>query len=200
MKRTWPGWILCVLTVALLAYMATVQGPEISASIGGLYLPDAVPLGYGTEAAAALHQAFVSEAAKAQATGLRSASAAYVAMHAGSDLLFPPMLAASLAFAGFAALNSRRNQAGSPLSARIGLGLVLALAFAYLGCDYVENAVADAMFGLPSLSRAFNAQLVPVLRGLTAAKFLTGALALMLIVALWIGRWRAGRKPAGETV
>jgi len=39
-----------------------------------------------------------------------------------------------------------------------------------------------------------------VLRGLTAAKFLTGALALMLIVALWVGRWRAGRKPHGEAV
>jgi hypothetical protein len=192
MKRLWPGWLLCALTAILLVYMAGFEAPGISREINHMKLPDAVVFGYDLNGAQALHAAFKAQLAAAEAEGKQSASAAYLSMHQGSDLLFPPMLAASLAFLAFAGLRASNDELGPPRLARIGLGVVFALAFAYLGCDYVENAVADAMFGPPSLKLDLNADLVPVLRGLTAGKYLTIAIAFILIAALWIGRWKRG--------
>jgi hypothetical protein len=53
------------------------------------------------------------------------------------------------------------------------------------------------MFGPASLDFELNAGLVPVLRGLTAGKYLCLAVALMLIAALWINRW-VQRPPASS--
>ncbi|WP_299866804.1 hypothetical protein [uncultured Hoeflea sp.] len=199
MKRLWPGWLLCGLTAALFIYMAAFEAREIQTMLGGMLLPDSVPLGYDVEGARDLFAAFKAELADAEKANRQSASAAYVSMHAGSDLLFPPMLAASLAFLAAAALNARRHLGGSPRLARIGLGLVFALAFAYLGCDYVENAVADALLGPLALEHGFNAEFVPVLRGLTAGKYLTVLAAFLIIAALWIWRWRDRRGRTIET-
>lgn len=190
MKRLWPGWLLCCLTAALFTYAAAIESPGISALLGGLHLPDVVVVGYNTDAARALFDAFKADLATAEAQGRQSASAAYVSMHAGSDLLLPPMLAASLAFLAFAGLGLPGDRTRSSRLSRIGVGMVFALAFAYLGCDYVENAVADAMFGPPALAYGFNGDLAPVLRGLTIGKFSSLAFAVALISALWIRRLR----------
>ena len=195
MKRLWPGWLLCLATAGLFTYMAAVQAPAISAMLGGMKLPDAVVTGYGDEAALALFEAFKADVAAAKAQGRESASAAYVSMHAGSDLMFPPLLALSLGFLAFAAMSVRRTQAGPPRLVSVGLGLVLALAFTYLGCDFIENAVADAMFGPDALDSAFKDQMVFVLQVLTRGKYLSLAVALALIVALWLWRWRSARSP-----
>lgn len=197
MRRLWPGWLLCSLTAVLFVYMAAFEGPAISQLLGGMRLPDAVPLGYDVDGARTLFAAFSSDLAAAEAENRQSASAAYVSMHAGSDLLFPPMLAASLAFLAAAALNARQLAVAAPRLARIGLGLVFALAFAYLGSDYVENAVADALFGPPALAYGFNADFVPVLRGLTASKYLAVLAAGSIIAALWFWRWRNRRGAPG---
>lgn len=194
MKRLWPGWLLCVLTAGLLAYMAFIETPAISALLGGLKLPDAAPLGYDEDAGRALFAAFAADLKLAREQGLQSASEAYVALHAGYDLIFPPMLAASLGFCAYAALYLRPENTQTPRHVRIGLGLVLALAFAYLGCDFVENAVADAMFGPKALGLAFNDQFVFVLRVLTIGKFTTAALAFVLIAGLGISGWRSRRQ------
>lgn len=194
MKRLWPGWLLCVLTAGLFTYMAFVETPAISALLGGLKLPEAVPLGYGEDAARALFAAFAADLAAAKEQGRQSASEAYLALHAGYDLVFPAMLAASLGFCAYAALCLRPEHTVTPRHVSVGLGLVFALAFAYLGCDFVENAVADAMFGPKALGLAFNEQFVFVLRVLTIGKFATAALAFMLIAGLGISGWRSRRQ------
>ncbi|WP_420408313.1 hypothetical protein [Hoeflea sp.] len=193
MKRLWPGWLLCGLTAVLLVYMAAFEARDISCTIDGIPLPDAVITGYDQDAARTLYDAFTDELAQAEAAGRESASAAYVSMHAGSDLLFPPMLAASLAFLAFAGLNARAPGGAVPPSAKILLGLTFAVAFTYLGFDYVENAVADALFGPASLKLPLNTDLVPVLRVLTIGKYAAIALAAALILSLWIGAWRSKR-------
>jgi hypothetical protein len=208
MKWLWPGWLLCGLTAALLVYMAAFESREISDKIGNKQLPDAVVTGYDLDDARRLHAAFKAEMADAEANGRKSASAAYVSMHAGSDLLFPPMMAASLAFLAFAGLHARGRDAATPRSAKITLGIAFAVAFTYLGFDYVENAVADALFGPPSLKLPLNADLVPVLKMLTIGKYSAVAVAAVLILYLWIGGLRArhGRRrgkaavnaPAGD--
>ncbi|MFH1518177.1 MAG: hypothetical protein ABIH17_09910 [Pseudomonadota bacterium] len=194
MKRLWPGWLLCLVTAGLIAYVTLIEVPAISALLGGLKLPDQVPLGYDEAGARALYAAFAADLAAAQEHGRQSAAAAYQALHAGSDLIFPPLLTASLGFCAFAALYARGKHAETPLLVRVGLGLVLALAFAYLGCDFVENAVADAMFGPNALRVAFNEQFVFVLRVLTISKFTSVAIAFGLIAALWISCWRSKRE------
>lgn len=193
MKRLWPGWLLCGLTAILFVYMAAVEAPGISREINNMDLPDVVVLGYDLEGARALHAAFKGQQAVAIADGEKSASAAYLSMHQGSDLLFPPMLAASLAFLGFAGLKTSSDEAGAPRLVRNGFRLLCAVALAYLGFDYVENAVADTMFGPAALDSDLNAELVPVLRGLTIGKYLTLAVAAVLIAALWIGRRKRER-------
>lgn len=200
MKWLWPGWLLCGLTVILLVYMAAFEAPAISDRIEGMRLPDAVVAGYDLDAARGLHAAFTAELAKAEADERQSASAAYLSMHAGSDLLFPPMLAASLAFLAFAGLNARGRDSEAPRSAKIILGIAFAVAFTYLGFDYVENAVADALFGPPSLKLPLNADLVPVLKVLTIGKYLAVAVALALILSLWIGALRARRGRSPEAI
>ncbi|MEQ8480972.1 MAG: hypothetical protein RIC18_09960 [Hoeflea sp.] len=199
MKRLWPGWVLCGLTIVLFVYMAAFEAPAISARINGTSLPDTVVTGYDHDAARTLYAAFTDELAQSEAAGRQSASAAYVSMHAGSDLLFPPMLAASLAFLAFAGLNARGRANAVPRSARITLGIAFAVAFTYLGFDYVENAVADALFGPPSLKLTLNADLVPVLRVLTIGKYLAIAAAVALILSLWIGALRSRRRERPET-
>lgn len=170
MKRLWPGCLLCALAAILFVYMAAIEAPGISAQIGGMELPDAVVTGYDLDGALALHTAFKLQQAEAEASGEQSASAAYISMHQGSDLLFPPMLAASLMFLAFAGLRDT-NLDVPPRLARIGLGTTFAVAAAYQGFDYAENAVADAMFGPSSIRTDLNAELVPVLRGLTFGKY-----------------------------
>lgn len=187
MRRMWPGWLLCGLTAILFAYMTFGEGADISARIDGMLVPDAVILGYDLEAATALHAAFKTDLALAETEPRQSASAAYVSMHAGSDLVFPPMLAASLAFLAYAGFKTRNSITGPSRLGKVALGLAFALAFACLGCDYVENAVADAMFGPPALETGLNAGLVPVLRGLTAGKYLSLSLAAIVVAALWVG-------------
>ncbi|MEQ8305282.1 MAG: hypothetical protein RIA09_01880 [Hoeflea sp.] len=196
MKWVWPGWLLCGLTLFLLVYMAAFEAPGISAKIGDMRLPDAVFTGYDLDDARRLHAAFTAELAEAQTQGRQSASAAYVSMHAGSDLLFPPMMAASVVFLAFAGLNARDRNSVAPLSVKITLGIAFAVAFIYLGFDYVENAVADALFGPPSLTLPLNTDLVPVLKVLTIGKYLALAVAAVLILTLWVGAlWtRRGRR------
>ncbi len=194
MTRLWPGWILCLITAGVLAYMALIEAPAISALLGGWQIPDGLPLGYDDAGARALHAAFVVDFAQAQEQGRQSASAAYLALHAHTDLVFPPLLTVSLGFSAFAALSARQKNAETPLQVKVGLGLVLALAFAYLGCDFVENAVADAMFGPNALRVAFNEQLVFVLRVLTFCKFASLAVAFGLITWLWISCWKSRRQ------
>ena len=196
MKWLWLGWLVCVITAALLGYMALVEAPAISDRLGGLALPDAVPLGYGDEAARALHAAFLGDFTRATPEGRQTASAAYVAMHARSDLVFPPLLAASLAFLAFASVYAGGRQVDPSRLVSVGIGLVLALAFTYLACDFLENAVADAMYGPEAMAARFNGSLVFVLQVLTRGKYLTLVLAALIIIALWIARWRAPRRQA----
>jgi len=194
MKRLWPGWLLCVLTAGLFAYMFFVDVPAISAMLGGIALPDAVVLGYGDAEARALYDAFAADFTAAGTQGRQSASAAYLAMHARVDLLLPPLLAMSLAFCGFASLHAGQNKTQTPRAISVGVGLVMALAFTYLACDFIENAVADAMFGPQALTSGFNGQLVIVLKVLTMGKFATLFMAVGLIAALWIARFNRARR------
>ncbi|MEM5495080.1 hypothetical protein [Hoeflea sp. AS16] len=202
MKRLWPGWLLCVLTVGLLAYMGCVKAPAISLLIGGMKIPDLLPFGYDLDGARSLFAAFASDLADAQAGGRQSASEAYLALHAGYDLVFPPLFTISLGFCAFAALFRPEKPIETPRLAAVGFGLVLALAFTYLACDFIENAVADSMFGPKALGLALNEQFVFVLRVLTAGKYTTSILALALIVALWVWRLVSVRRatpPAAPT-
>lgn len=199
MMRLWPGWLLCMLTAGLLAYMAYVPVPPINAALGKMSIPDQVPFGYDLDGARALFAAFKSDHAAALASGRTSASEAYVALHAGYDLVFPPMLTASLAFLGFAALFRPSRPGQVPRLASVGFGLVLALAFTYFACDFIENAVADAMFDPEALSLELNESLVFVLRVLTTGKYATISLALALIIGLWIWRVTAARRKEPAT-
>ena len=200
MKRLWPGWLLCMVTAGLFAYMSCYQVPDISKFIGGMKIPDELPFGYGLDGARALFEAFKADHAAAQVAGRTSASEAYVSLHAGSDLVFPPLLAASLAFCGFAALFRPSLPGQTPRMAAVGFGLVLALAFTHLACDFIENAVADAMFGPKALALEFNAGFVFVLRVLTTGKYVTLALALVLIAALWVWRVMSGRRAVSPSL
>ena len=193
MKRLWPGWLQCVLTAGLFSYMFCVAGPAISVLLGGMKLPDQLLLGYDAEGARALFAAFVSDHAAAQAVGRTSASEAYVALHAVYDLALPPLLAASVGFCAFAALYRPAQTNQTPRMVGVGFGLVLALAFTYLACDFIENAVADAMFGPKALKLAFNEDFVFVLQVLTRGKFASLGLAFGLTAALWVWRWRSAR-------
>jgi hypothetical protein len=194
MMRLWPGWLLCMLTAGLFAYVAFVHVPPINVLLGNLRIPDQLPFGYDLEGARAVFAAFRSDHAAAQATGRTSASEAYVSLHASYDLLFPPLLTASLSFCGFAALFRPSRSGQSPRLAAVGFGLVLVLAFTYLACDLTENAVADAMFGPEALASEFNQDSVFVLRVLTTGKYVTVSLAFALIIALWTWRWMAARR------
>lgn len=196
MKRLWPGWLLCLVTAALFAYMVAVEAPAISVLLGGMQLPDAVPLGYDEKSAGALFAAFAADLAAAKEQGRQSASEAYLALHARSDLAFPPLLAASLVFCAFASVFAGQKQVEMSRLVSVGLGLVLALAFTYLACDFVENAVADAIFKPEALKIAFNGQLAFVLRVLTMGKYATLVMAFGLIAALWIGRCKRARATA----
>jgi hypothetical protein len=49
------------------------------------------------------------------------------------------------------------------------------------------------MFGPAALEFDLNTELVPVLRGLTIGKYLTIAIASIVIAAIWIGYWKRGR-------
>tara|TARA_R110002020_G_scaffold96186_25_gene230635 strand:- start:3887 stop:4507 length:621 start_codon:yes stop_codon:yes gene_type:complete len=198
MKWFWTGWLVCALAAGLFGYMALVEAPAISAMLGGMALPDAAPLGYGEDQARALHAAFAADFAAAEAGGRQSASAAYVALHAGFDLAVPPLLAASLGFLAFASAYAGRPQASPPRLVSIGIGLVLALAFTYLACDFLENAVADAMYGPQAMQAGFNESFVFVLQVLTRGKYLTLLIAGVLIVALWIARWTGKRGAAPD--
>jgi len=194
MKLLWPGWLLCVLTAGLFAWILFIEVPAVTVLIDGFKLPDQMPLGYDEDGARALFAAFKADQAAAQAAGRTSASEAYVALHAGFDLVLPPLLAASIGFSAFAALYKSAQSTQIPPAAGVGCGLVLVLAFTYLASDFVENSVADAMFGPKALSLAFNDQLVFVLQVLTRSKFSSLGLAFVLIVALWIWRWRSARQ------
>lgn len=200
MKRLWPGWLLCVLTAGLFVYVACFHVPAIDALLDGMRIPDQLPLGYDLEGARAVFAAFSADHAASQLAGRTSASEAYVSLHAGYDLVFPPLFAASLAFCGFAALYRPLRPGQTPRMAAVGFGLVLALAFTYLACDFIENAVADAMFGPKALSLEFNAGLVFVLRVLTTSKYATLSLALVLIAALWVWRVMSGRRAVSPTL
>ena len=193
MKRLWPGWLLCVLTAGLFAWIFFIEVPAVTGLIGGLKLPDQLVLGYDTEGARALFAAFKSDHAAAQAAGRTSASEAYVALHAGFDLVLPPLLAGSIGFCAFAALFRPAQPAQMPPVIGIGFGLVLVLAFTYLASDFLENSVADAMFGPQALNLAFNESFVFVLQVLTRSKFASLALAFGLITALWLWRWKSAR-------
>lgn len=196
MKWLWPGWLVCVISAGLLGYMAFVEVPAISALLGGMALPDAVPLGYGEDAARALYAAFEADFNLAAVEGRQSASAAYSAMHARSDLVLPPLLAASLAFCAYASVYLARGPGDPSRLTKVGLGLVMALAFVYLSCDFIENAVADAMYGPAAMKAGFNAQYVFVLQVLTRGKYLMLLIAALLIIALWIGRLKRGPPPS----
>lgn len=198
MKWLWTGWLVCALAAGLFGYMAFVEAPAISALLGGLALPDSTPLGYGDDQARALYKAFAAEFAAAENAGRQSGAAAYVALHAGFDLAVPPLLAASLAFLAFASAYAGRPQARPKRPVSIGIGLVLALAFTYLACDFLENAVADAMYGPQAMKAGFNESFVFVLQVLTRGKYLTFALAALLILALWIVRWTGLRGATPE--
>ena len=200
MRRLWPGWLLCAITVGLLAYMALVEAPAISSMLGHLQIPDQMPFGYDLEGARRLFEAFQADHAAAQADGRRSASEAFVALHAGYDLVFPPLLAASLAFCGFAALFRPSQPGHTPRMVAIGFGLVLALAFTYLACDFVENAVSDAMFGPQALALELNENFVFVLRVLTTGKYVSVTLALLLIAALWVWRMTSTRRAVSPSL
>ena len=194
MKRLWPGWFLCVLTAGLFAWVFLIEVPAVTVLIGGLKLPDQLLLGYEKEGARALFAAFKSDHAAAQAAARTSASEAYVALHAGFDLMLPPLLAGSIGFCAFAALFRPAQSTRIPPFAGVGFGLVLALAFTYLASDFVENSVADAMFGPNALNLAFNEKFVFVLQVLTRSKFASLGLAFVLIAALWVWRWRSARQ------
>jgi hypothetical protein len=191
MKRLWPGWLLCVLTAGLFTWIFFFEAPLISERVGGLKLPDQLFMGYDEDGARTLFAAFASEHGAAQAEGRISASQAYLTLHAGYDLILPPLLAASLGFCAFAALYRPAQLTPIPRIAGIGFGLVLALTFTYLASDFVENSVADAMFGPKALGLAFNDDFVFVLQVLTRTKFASLALASGLIVALWAWRWKS---------
>jgi hypothetical protein len=189
----WSGWFLCAVTAGLFIYALTVEVPAITALVGGMKLPDAILLGYDAGQARGLFDAFVADHAKAQLEGRKSASEAYLSLHAGSDLLLPPLLAASIGFCAFAALFGRKHNGPLPRAIGIMFALTLVSAFTYLGCDFVENAVADAIFGPKALSLAFNEQVVFVLQVLTRGKYVSLLVGFSLIAVLWI--WRCSSKP-----
>jgi len=93
-------------------------------------------------------------------------------------------------------MHAGRTQASPSRQVSVGVGLVMALAFTYLACDFLENAVADAMFGPQAMAAGFNESFVFVLQVLTRGKFLTLALAGLIIIALWVARWKGPRQPA----
>jgi hypothetical protein len=194
MKLLWPGWLLCVLTAGLFAWIYVNEVPAVTVLIDGLKLPDQMVLGYDMEGARALFAAFMSDHAAAQAAGRTSASEAYVALHAGFDLVLPPLLAGSIGFCAFAALFRPAQSSRIPTVVGVGFGLVLALAFTYLASDFIENSVADSMFGPQALNLAFNESFVFVLQVLTRSKFASLGLAFILIAALWVWRWRSARQ------
>lgn len=200
MTRLWPGWLLCVLTAGLFAWIFLIEVPAVTALIDGLKLPDQLLLGYDKEGARALFAAFKSDHALAQTAGRASASEAYMALHAGFDLVLPPLLAGSIGFCAFAALFRPAQSAQIPPAIGIGFGLVLALAFTYLASDFIENSVADAMFGPQALNLAFNESFVFVLQVLTRSKFASLVLAFSLISALWVWRWRSARSSRNRTM
>lgn len=196
MKRLWPGWLLCALTAGLFLWIYLVAVPPVTALTDGMKLPDQLLLGYDEEGARALFSAMVSDHTAAQAAGRASASEAYVALHAGFDLVLPPLLAGSIGFLAFSALFRPAQSAPAaqvPPVVGVGFGLALALAFTYLASDFIENSVADAMFGPQALNLAFNEDFVFVLQVLTRSKFASLGLAFGLIAALWMWRWRSAR-------
>ncbi|WP_290771102.1 hypothetical protein [Hoeflea sp.] len=134
--------------------------------------------------------AFQADRLAAEAQGRPSASRAYLTLHAGYDLVLPPLLAASLAFCAFAALGKPAHSSRRLSLASIGFGLVLASSFTYLVSDVIENHIADAMFGPDALHLAFNQDLVFVLQALTRSKFASLALAFVFTAALWFWRWK----------
>lgn len=200
MKKNWlwSGWLLCAVTAGLFIYAIIVEVPAITALVGGMKLPDAVLLGYDAGQARGLFDAFAADHGAAQLENRRSASEAYLSLHAGSDLLLPPLLAASIGFCAFAALFGRKQNAPLPRAIGIMFALTLVSAFTYLGCDFVENAVADAIFGPKALSLAFNEQLVFVLQVLTRGKYVSLVIGFSLIAVLWIWRWRSNIKPQAD--
>lgn len=201
MKRLWPGWLLCMITAGLFLWIYFVAIPPVTALIDGMRLPDQLLLGYDKEGARALFAAFMSDQAAAQDAGRASASEAYLALHAGFDLVLPPLLAGCIGFLAFAALYRPAQSAQAPQVPRIvgvGFGLALALAFTYLASDFVENSVADAMFGPQALNLAINEDFVFVLQVLTRSKFASLALAFGLIAALWVWRWRSARSASAS--
>ena len=202
MQWRWPGWLLCALTAGLFAWIFFVVIPPITALIDGMKLPDQVLLGYGAEDARVLFAAFKADDAAAEAQGRPSASQAYLALHAGYDLVLPPLLAASLAYCAFAALEKPAQRNQIPRLAVVGFVLVLALAFAYLASDFMENSVADAMFGPQTLTLPFRQELVFALQVLTRSKFasLAGSVALTAALWLWRGKYRRrDTRPEMET-
>lgn len=193
MKWLWPGWLLCALTAGLFSYIYCVVWPAISVLLGGMNLPDGQVLGVDAEGARALFAAFLSDHASAQAAARTSASEAYLSFHAGYDLVFPPLLAASVGFLAYAALFRPAQIFQTPRIVGVGFGLVLALAFTYLACDFVENAVADSMFGPNALKLSFNEPFVFVLQVLTRGKFASLVIASGLIATLWVWRLKTAR-------
>ncbi|MGJ8572562.1 MAG: hypothetical protein ACSHXI_17880 [Hoeflea sp.] len=199
MKLLWPGWLLCVLTAGLFTWIYLIEVPAVTVLIDGFKLPDQMLLGHDEEGARALFAAFKADYASSQAAGRASASEAYVALHAGFDLVLPPLLAGSIGFCAFAALFRPAQSSQIPPVVGVGSGLTLALAFTYLASDFIENSVADAMFGPNALNLAFNESFVFVLQVLTRSKFASLALAFSLISALWVWRWKSPRSSGDRT-
>ena len=194
MQWRWPGWLLCALTAGLFAWIFFVEIPPITALIDGMKLPDQVLFGYDDQGARALFGSFLADQMAAEALGRPSAAQAYLTLHAGYDLVLPPLLAASLAFCAFAALGKPAKSSRRLSLASTGFGLVLASSFTYLVSDVFENHIADAMFGPEALKLAFNQDLVFVLQALTRSKFASLALAFAFTGALWFWRWKHRRR------
>ncbi|MDF1606819.1 hypothetical protein PZ897_01375 [Hoeflea sp. YIM 152468] len=196
MRWLWLGVLLCAVTAGLYIYVFTVEAPAITALVDGMKLPDAVLFGYDVGQARTLFDAFVSDHRAAQLEGRQSASEAYLALHAGLDLVLPPLLAASIGFCAFAALFGRAESNRLPRAIGIAFALTLVSAFTFLGCDFIENSVADAMFAPKALALSFNDQLVFVLQVLTRGKYASLLVASGLIATLWVWRWAS--KPAPQ--
>ena len=90
MKRLWPGWLLCVLTAGLFAYMFFVDVPAISAMLGGMALPDAVVLGYGNAEARAMYDAFAADFTAAKSRSSSGSRSNTVLSGASTSLLRLP--------------------------------------------------------------------------------------------------------------
>lgn len=184
MWRLWPGWLLCMATAGLFLYMSFHDVAAVSAAIG-MDTPDVRFSPYNVVDVLAVRDAFIGQPAALER---------YLAMLAGPDQFLPPMLAASIAFLGFASMYHPGKVRRAPIGA-IFAGIA---ALPYMLFDLAENAAAIAFYSPQALALPADLELAAELPGMTFAKNLTLLAASLLIVVLWIWDRQYSRRAGGQ--